>query len=61
MGDLVVQGVFLKKQKVPNGKGGWIEVSDFQLGKDLTIFSHTFHICGCDVFTRVNSRNLPSS
>jgi hypothetical protein len=48
-----MQGVFLKKQKVPNGRGGFLEPSDFQLGRDITIFSHTFHIVGCDVFTKV--------
>ncbi|KAG0573546.1 hypothetical protein KC19_VG187100 [Ceratodon purpureus] len=46
------QGVFLKKQKVPNGRGGFLEPADFQLGRDITIYSHTFHIVGCDVFTK---------
>lgn len=49
----VLQGVFLKKQKVPNGRGGFLEPKDFQLGRDITIYSHTFHIVGCDVFTKV--------
>ncbi len=54
----VLQGMFLKKQKVPNGVGGWIEVPDFHLGKDICIFGHTYHIVGCDTFTKVNFNNL---
>jgi len=50
-----LQGVFLKKQKVPNGRGGFLAPSDFQLGRDITIYSHTFHIVGCDVFTKVGT------
>ncbi|CAM6035434.1 unnamed protein product [Sphagnum compactum] len=48
----LMQGMFLKKQKVPNGMGGWIEVPDFHLGKDICIFGHTYHIVGCDTFTK---------
>ncbi len=54
----ILQGMFLKKQKVPNGVGGWIEVPDFHLGKDICIFGHTYHIVGCDTFTKVNFNNL---
>ena len=46
------QGNFLKRQKVEKEDGTYIGPDDFQIGSEVTICGHTFHICGCDRFTR---------
>ncbi|KAI5063481.1 hypothetical protein GOP47_0022028 [Adiantum capillus-veneris] len=48
----IVQGTFLKRHKVPKAGGGYITVSDFSLGEDITIYDRTFRICTCDTFSR---------
>lgn len=49
----VKQGIFLKRLKVPDGKGGLLGIKDFVCGKEILIFGHRFHIVSCDIFTRV--------
>lgn len=46
------QGVFLKKQKIPNGRGGTLMPSDCVVGKDVSIFARKFHIFACDDVSR---------
>lgn len=46
------QGTFLKRQKVCKEDGMPLGPDDFHIGSDVTICGHTFHVCGCDRFTR---------
>ena len=46
------QGNFLKRQKVEKEDGSYLGPDDFHIGSEVTICGHTFHICGCDRFTR---------
>ena len=46
------QGNFLKRQKVQKEDGTYLGPDDFHIGSEVTICGHTFHICGCDRFTR---------
>eukprot|EP01018_Ginkgo_biloba_P008716 Gb_07640 [translate_table: standard] len=48
----IVQGTFLKRLKVPKAGGGYVTVSDFKLGSDITIYDRTFRICTVDSFTK---------
>ncbi|BBN18835.1 EF-hand domain-containing protein 1 [Marchantia polymorpha subsp. ruderalis] len=48
----LLQGIFLKRLKVPDGKGGLLGIKDFVCGKEILIFGHRFHIVSCDIFTR---------
>ncbi|CAK9020015.1 unnamed protein product [Durusdinium trenchii] len=46
------QGNFLKRQKVQKEDGTYLGPDDIHIGSEVTICGHTFHICGCDRFTR---------
>ncbi|CAJ1399600.1 unnamed protein product [Effrenium voratum] len=46
------QGNFLKRQKVIKEDGMQLGPDDFQIGQEICIVGHTFHICGCDRYTR---------
>lgn len=46
------QGAFLKKQKIPNGKGGFLQPQDLVVGKDISVFARKFHIYSCDPRSR---------
>eukprot|EP00930_Biecheleria_cincta_P026837 TRINITY_DN1886_c0_g2_i1.p1 TRINITY_DN1886_c0_g2~~TRINITY_DN1886_c0_g2_i1.p1 ORF type:complete len:646 (-),score=106.88 TRINITY_DN1886_c0_g2_i1:13-1881(-) len=49
----IPQGAFLKRQRVPRADGqGFIGPDDFRVGAEITIYSRTYHITGCDRFTR---------
>jgi len=46
------QGAFLKKNKVSNGKGGYLMPADLIVGKDISVFARKFHIFSCDPRSR---------
>ena len=46
------QGKFLARHQVKLADGKQLAWSDIQVGKELTLYSRTFHICGCDKVTR---------
>eukprot|EP00930_Biecheleria_cincta_P026836 TRINITY_DN1886_c0_g1_i1.p1 TRINITY_DN1886_c0_g1~~TRINITY_DN1886_c0_g1_i1.p1 ORF type:complete len:637 (-),score=99.94 TRINITY_DN1886_c0_g1_i1:238-2109(-) len=49
----IPQGAFLKRQRVPRADGqGFIGPDDFRVGAEITIFCRTYHLTGCDRFTR---------
>merc|ERR1740138_420007 len=49
----IPQGAFLKRHRVPRPDGqGLVVPDDFRCGKDITLYSRTYHITGCDRFTR---------
>eukprot|EP00933_Yihiella_yeosuensis_P011229 TRINITY_DN11838_c0_g1_i1.p1 TRINITY_DN11838_c0_g1~~TRINITY_DN11838_c0_g1_i1.p1 ORF type:complete len:620 (-),score=118.11 TRINITY_DN11838_c0_g1_i1:483-2342(-) len=49
----IVQGRFLKRQRVPRADGmGFIGPDDFRVGQEITLFGRTYHLTGCDRFTR---------
>ncbi|KAJ7514900.1 hypothetical protein O6H91_23G065400 [Diphasiastrum complanatum] len=48
----IVQGTFLKRHKVPKHGGGYIGISNFKVGSDITVYERTFRICSCDTFTK---------
>mmetsp|Transcript_98280 Transcript_98280/g.174170 ORF Transcript_98280/g.174170 Transcript_98280/m.174170 type:complete len:621 (-) Transcript_98280:154-2016(-) len=49
----IPQGQFLKRHRVMKPDGtGFYGPNDFQIGEDTHIYGRTFHITGCDRFTR---------
>ncbi|CAE7587888.1 efhc2 [Symbiodinium sp. CCMP2456] len=49
----IVQGLFLRRQRVERPEGGGIfKPSDFRCGMEVSFFGRTYHITGCDRFTR---------
>jgi len=49
----IPQGAFLKRQRVPRADGqGLIGPDDFRVGTEITIYCRTYHLTGCDRFTR---------
>mmetsp|Transcript_85968 Transcript_85968/g.248149 ORF Transcript_85968/g.248149 Transcript_85968/m.248149 type:complete len:619 (+) Transcript_85968:42-1898(+) len=49
----IPQGQFLKRHRVPRPDGdGFMGPDDFRCGIDVTLYGRTYHICGCDRFTR---------
>lgn len=46
------QGAFLKKQKIPNGKGGNLMPEDLVVGKTISVYARNFHIFSCDPRSR---------
>lgn len=54
------QGAYLKRIRVPKGPApppgappaAVMGPDDFAVGADVTLFGRTFHICGCDPYTR---------
>jgi EF-hand domain-containing protein 1 len=49
----IAQGMFLKRHRVPRDDGmGFIGPDDFRCGQEITIYDRTYHISGCDRFTR---------
>lgn len=49
----IVQGLFLRRQRVERPEGGGIfKPSDFRCGTEVSFFGRTYHITGCDRFTR---------
>jgi hypothetical protein len=54
------QGAFLKRIRVPKGAAGppgspppaAVGIEDLSIGSDITLFGRTFHVCGCDEYTR---------
>eukprot|EP00443_Scrippsiella_acuminata_P044140 CAMPEP_0115201348 /NCGR_PEP_ID=MMETSP0270-20121206/17578_1 /TAXON_ID=71861 /ORGANISM="Scrippsiella trochoidea, Strain CCMP3099" /LENGTH=608 /DNA_ID=CAMNT_0002614755 /DNA_START=120 /DNA_END=1946 /DNA_ORIENTATION=- len=49
----IPQGAFLKRHRVPRADGvGFIGPDDFRCGGQITVYGRTYHIAGCDRFTR---------
>jgi len=49
----IPQGKFVKRHRIPKPDSkGFYEISDFDIGREITIYSRTFYICGVDGFTR---------
>lgn len=49
----IPQGLFLRRHRVPRPDGtGLVGPDDFHIGEDITIYGRTYHITGCDRFTR---------
>lgn len=50
----IPQGKFLRRHQVPkeDGTGAFIGPDDFMVGEDIVIYGRTYHITGCDRFTR---------
>lgn len=47
------QGTFLKRHRVQNpATGGFVGILDLPVGGAITLYGRTFHILGCDPFTR---------
>eukprot|EP00959_Pyramimonas_sp_CCMP1952_P349968 7332587-Pyramimonas_sp.AAC.1 len=44
-------GVFLKRHRIPKD-GAFFAVEDLNVGTEVTFYARTFHITGCDPFTR---------
>lgn len=43
----LLQGVFLKRGRVPKREGGYISLSDLKIGKDIVLYNRTFTVSGC--------------
>lgn len=49
----ITQGSFLRRHRVPRDDGkGFIGPDDFNCGQEISIYGRTYHISGCDRFTR---------
>mmetsp|Transcript_4937 Transcript_4937/g.4122 ORF Transcript_4937/g.4122 Transcript_4937/m.4122 type:complete len:104 (+) Transcript_4937:460-771(+) len=50
----IVQGPFLKRQKVlrADGSGKFINVFDFKIGEPMNIYGKSIMITDCDTYTR---------
>ncbi|CAE7443368.1 efhc2 [Symbiodinium natans] len=48
----LTQGTFMKRQRILNEDGVPIGPDDMRVGHDLTLHGRTYHISGCDRFTR---------
>eukprot|EP00931_Biecheleriopsis_adriatica_P033039 TRINITY_DN1920_c0_g1_i1.p1 TRINITY_DN1920_c0_g1~~TRINITY_DN1920_c0_g1_i1.p1 ORF type:complete len:626 (-),score=144.03 TRINITY_DN1920_c0_g1_i1:64-1941(-) len=49
----IPQGAFLKRHRVPRDDGlGFIGPDDFRIGQEITFYGRTYHLSGCDRFTR---------
>lgn len=49
----IPQGSFLKRHRIPREDGmGFIGPDDFRVGQEITIYGRTYHLTGCDRFTR---------
>jgi len=49
----IPQGSFLKRHRVPREDGmGFVGPDDFRCGQEISLYGRTYHITGCDRFTR---------
>lgn len=51
------KGTLIRRHRIPkpaNENGQHFIVSDLNVGQEITFYSKTFKITGCDKFTRVN-------
>lgn len=49
----IPQGQFLRRHRVPRPDGmGFVGPDDFRCGQDVELYGRTYHITGCDRFTR---------
>ena len=42
----LLQGVFLKRGRVPKREGGYISLGDLKIGQDIVLYNRTFTVCG---------------
>jgi Ca2+-binding EF-hand superfamily protein len=48
----IPQGAFIKRHHIPGkSPGAFLDIKDFQLGTEVTIYGRTFRIVDCDSFT----------
>ena len=57
----IVQGQILHRIKATSREGVALSPLDFVVGKPIEIFSRTYHVLGCDAFTRGFAAHLASS
>ena len=48
----ISHGRIVRRQLIPNPRGGVYTLDDVDLGRSLIIFGRTFNILDCDLFTR---------
>jgi len=49
----IPQGMFLKRHRVPRPDGnGFVGPDDFRCGGEVSLYGRTYHVTGCDRFTR---------
>ncbi|KAI9183565.1 hypothetical protein H9P43_004483 [Blastocladiella emersonii ATCC 22665] len=48
----ILQGVLIKRQRLPKTSTDFYSVHDFNIGTNLTFYGKTFHITDCDEFTK---------
>lgn len=48
----ILQGVLIKRQRLPKTSTDFFNFSDFAVGNNVTFYAKTFHIYNCDKFTR---------
>jgi hypothetical protein len=49
----ILQGVLIKRQRLPKDSTGFFTINDFNIGVNLTFYGKTFHIVDCDTYTSV--------
>ncbi|KAJ3350141.1 EF-hand domain-containing protein 1 [Allomyces javanicus] len=47
----ILQGVLIKRQRLPKNSTEFYTIADFNHGANVTFYGKTFHICDCDEFT----------
>eukprot|EP00933_Yihiella_yeosuensis_P029645 TRINITY_DN2328_c0_g1_i3.p1 TRINITY_DN2328_c0_g1~~TRINITY_DN2328_c0_g1_i3.p1 ORF type:complete len:642 (-),score=125.53 TRINITY_DN2328_c0_g1_i3:262-2187(-) len=49
----IPQGLFLRRHRVPRDDGnGFVGPDDFRVGQMITLYGRTYHVTGCDCYTR---------
>eukprot|EP00448_Togula_jolla_P000404 CAMPEP_0170614838 /NCGR_PEP_ID=MMETSP0224-20130122/25017_1 /TAXON_ID=285029 /ORGANISM="Togula jolla, Strain CCCM 725" /LENGTH=521 /DNA_ID=CAMNT_0010940529 /DNA_START=115 /DNA_END=1680 /DNA_ORIENTATION=+ len=48
----IPQGTFVKRHRIPNGRGDYYTFHDLRCGINLNVYARVFRITGCDDFTR---------
>ncbi|TPX38933.1 hypothetical protein SeMB42_g02286 [Synchytrium endobioticum] len=48
----ILQGVLIKRQRLPKNSTDYYQVSDFNLGINLHIYGRTYRVVSCDKFTQ---------
>ena len=53
----ILQGVLIKRQKLPKDSASFFTAKDFNRGINITFYGKTFRIVACDKFTEVRMLN----
>lgn len=48
----IPQGVFLKRHKIPKGRGQFWDWSDLRVGENVEFYNRVYRLTECDDFTR---------